>query len=129
MSSIAPIAKALYLCDEILFDPARSKAHLVGLLNSIRPPSFPHVLARLCVFAQLIGGHGEGRSRVRIVNANSLETVYESPDQVIRFDDPLQTRYVALRLLGITIHGPGEYWVELTWDGQFVDDAVLRILV
>jgi hypothetical protein len=127
MSSIVPIAKALYLCDEVLADRASGKPHLLGILNSIRPPSFPHVLPRLCVFAQLIGGHGEGRCRVRIVAARNLDAVYESSDQVIRFDDRLETKYYTLRLRQITLHGPGEYWVELMWNGRFVDDAVLRV--
>ena len=128
MASIAPITKALYLCDEILSDPAHGKPHLLGILNSIRPPSFPHVLSRLCVFAQLIGGHGEGRCRIRIVDARNLDAVYESADQIVRFDDRLEVKYYIVRLMEITIHGPGEYWVELTWNGHFVDDAAVRIL-
>ncbi len=48
-----PVVKALYLCDDVLSDPTRAKPHLIGVLNAIRPPAFPHVLKKLCVFAQL----------------------------------------------------------------------------
>lgn len=98
------------------------------MLNAIRPPSFPHVIPRLCVFARLIGGHGEVLCRVRIVNAQNRDVVYESADQPIRFDDRLQTRFFSLRLNQITVHAPGDFWVEFYCSGQFVDDAVLQIL-
>lgn len=128
MSSVSPVAKALYLCDDILSDPTRVKPHLIGVLNAIRPPAFPHTLPRLCVFARLIGGHGEVKCRVEIVNAQSRTLMYTSPDQTLRFDDRRQTRYFTLRLTGISIPGPGEYWVEFYCNGRFVDDSVLCIL-
>lgn len=128
MASVIPVAKALYLCDDILSDPTRVKPHLIRVLNAIRTPSFPHVVPRLGVFAQLIGGHGEVRCRVRIVNAQTNDAAYESGEQTIRFDDRLQTRYFVLRLSQITVHSPGDFWVEFFCNGQFLDDAVLRIL-
>ena len=89
MAAVIPVAKALYLCDEILSDPARVKPHLIGVLNSIRPPEFPHTVERLCVFATLIGGHGEVRCLGRIVNSRSHEVAYQSTERVVRFDDRL----------------------------------------
>lgn len=73
MASIIPVAKALYLCDDILSDPARGKPHLIGVLNAIRVPTFPHTLAKLCVFAQLGGGLGDVRCYVEVVDAASGE--------------------------------------------------------
>jgi hypothetical protein len=96
MASGIPVAKALYLCDEILSDPNRVKPHVIGVLNAIRPPAFPHVVPRLCVFAQLIGGHGDVRCQVRIVNARNRTVEYESAEQTISFADRLQVRYFAL---------------------------------
>lgn len=102
MASVIPVAKSLYLCGDILADSTRVKPHLIGVLNAIRPPAVPHTIPHLCVFAQLIGGHGEVRCRVRIVNAHNRDVVYESAEQVVRFDDRLKTRYFILRLAGIT---------------------------
>jgi hypothetical protein len=128
MASVVPVAKALYLCDDILSDPTRVKPHLIGVLNAIRPPAFPHVIPRLCDFAQLIGGYGEVRCVVRVVNAHNQDVAYQSSERLVRFDDRLQTRYFSLRLEQVTIHTPGDFWVEFTCNDQFVDDAVLRIL-
>jgi hypothetical protein len=128
MAAVIPVGKVLYLCDDILSDPARGKPHLVGILNAIRPPALPHAIPKLCVFARLVGGHGDVRCRVRVVSARDLSVVYESADQPVRFADPLQTRYFVLRLTDVTIHTPGVYWLELSCDGQFLDDAILRIV-
>jgi len=98
MASMIPIAKALYICDEVLMDSTRAKPDLAGVFNAIRPPAFPHVLPRLCVFAQLVGGHGEVNCIVRVVNAQNRDVVYESPRQTVRFDDRRQTRYFMLKI-------------------------------
>ena len=125
---MTPILNSLFLCDDILSDPARAKPHLIGILNAIRPPTFPYVLKRLCVFAQLIGGWGEIECRVRVVSAKNREVVYESAPVLVHFSDRRQGRYPIVRMLNIALLQPGEYWVELSCSGQFVDDAVLLIL-
>ncbi|HXD86182.1 MAG TPA: hypothetical protein VN641_06795 [Urbifossiella sp.] len=123
-----PVVKALYLCDDVLADPTRTKPHLIGVMNAIRPPSYPYRIKKLCVFAQLIGGQGDVACVVRIVNSANRGLVYESEPFRLRFEERRQTRYFVLRITDIAIQAAGEYWVELTCDGSFVDDAVLRIL-
>lgn len=127
MASIIPVAKALYLCDDILSDPARGKPHLIGVLNAIRVPTFPHTLAKLCVFAQLVGGLGDVRRHVEVVDAASGEVAYRSPARVVRFDDRRQTRYYYLKLTQIVLPAAAEFWVEFFCNGQFLDDATLRV--
>jgi hypothetical protein len=127
MASVIPVAKALYLCDDILSDPARVKPHLIGVLNAIQVPTFPHTLDKLCVFAKLVGGLGDVRCHVEVVSAASGEVVYRSPTRVVRFDDRRQTRYYFLKLAQIILPAAGEFWVEFFCNGQFMDDATLRI--
>lgn len=128
MASVVPLAKALYLCDDILSDPARTKPHLIGVLNAIRAPGFPYTLAKLCVFARLVNGYGPVRCRVRIVDGGTRETVYESVENVLRFTDRMQTKYFLLRLTEIAVPAAGTFWVELYCNDVFVDDATLRFL-
>jgi len=127
MASVVPIAKALYLCDDVLSDPARVKPHLVGVLNAVRVPAFPHTLAKLCIFAQLVGGFGDVRCQVQVVNASNRDVVYRSPARTVRFDDRRQTRYYSLKLTQIIIPAPADFWVEFFCNDQFVDDATLRV--
>jgi len=128
VASVIPLAKAIYFCDDILSDPVRGKPHLIGVLNTVRVSAFPHALARLCIFARLVGGYGEVRCQIRVVNAHDRDVVYQSPAQIVRFDDRRQTRYFVLQLTQITIHAAGEFWVEFYCNDQFVDDATLRFL-
>lgn len=128
MAIVTPVAKALYLCDEILSDPARAKPHLIGVLNGIRVPAFPHTLARLCVFAKLSGGLGDARCRVRIVDMRDLSTFYQTAEHVIPFRDRRQILYATFRLENLTWSAAGEFVVEFFCDDQFVEDAVLTIL-
>jgi hypothetical protein len=127
MASVIPVAKALYLCDDILSDPARVKPHLIGVLNAVRVPGFPHTLDKLCVFARLVSGYGQLRCRVRVTRASDRVIVYRSPEQMLHFTDRRQTRYYVMRMQQISCPEPGEYWVEFFCNGEFVDDAVLLI--
>ena len=35
--TVAPLGKIVYVCDDVLSDPANSKIHVVGAFNAIRP--------------------------------------------------------------------------------------------
>jgi len=44
------------------------------------------------------------------------------------FRDRRQKQYFVLRLENIALLHPGEYWIELFCDGQFIDDANFNVL-
>lgn len=126
--TMIPLAKSVYICDDILVDPVRVKPHLIGILNSIRPPTFPHILKKLNVFAQMRGGSGRVECIVRVVNAADGSVVFESSPHAMSFSDRLETQYFILRVTNVGLQKPGEYWVELWCEGVFLDDAVLQVL-
>jgi len=129
-SLILPVAKGVYLCDEVVADVSSDKIHLLGAFNAIRPPepSFPYRLGRLCVFAQLIGGAGETPIHVAVVHEETEEVVYESTAHPVRFTTRHTTVSVCVRILGCPFPGPGVYLVELYCGGQFLDDRALHVL-
>jgi len=127
MASVIPVAKSLYLCDEILADPTRVKPHLIGVLNSVRVPTFPHTVDRLCVFAKLCDGFGDVRCVVRVVNTRDLTTHFETSERMLHFRDRRQTLYAIFRLEQLVWPETGEFVVELYCNGKFVDDATLTI--
>jgi hypothetical protein len=128
MASVIPVAKSLYLCDDILSDPARIKPHLIGVLNAIRVPAFPHVLPRLCVFAKLSDGFGDVRCRVRIVDVQDLTAAFETSERTIHFRDRRQILYAMFKIEKLRFLAPGEFVVELFCNDEFVDDAVLMVV-
>lgn len=127
---VLPVVKGLYLCDELLGDPARKKTHLIGLLNAVRVPAgavLPFKLGRLIVFALIAGGIRPARLRVQIVTATG-RVVYRSPEVTIAFPQRRTPIEVAFRILGLVFPEPGEYLVELWCDDRFVEDRLLQLL-
>ena len=55
---VLPFAKSLYLCEGTI-GFAHQKTDLIGIFNSIRAPSYPHLQRHFVAFAQLIGGLGQ----------------------------------------------------------------------
>ena len=128
MASVMPVAKALYLCDDILSDPERVKPHLIGVQNAVRVTTFPHTLDRLYVFAKLCGGWGDVRCQIRIVNTRTLTTLFQSSERILHFRDRRQILYLIFRFEQLTWHEAGEFTVELYCNGEFIDDAMLTVL-
>ncbi len=88
MTTVMPVSKAVYLCDEVVEDKTSQKVHLLGLFNAVRPPAsshYPFRLGQLCVFAQMIGGVGVLPVHVEVVNAQTEEVIYAFPKQDLRF--------------------------------------------
>lgn len=131
MASVIPVAKAVYLCDDVLPDPTRSKLTIVGSFNAVRLPAdvaFPYALDKLCVFAQLVGGVGEVTCRAEVIRATTNRAIYVSGRQRLTFPGRHTTVTYLLRLRRFVFPAPGEYTVELFCEDQFVDDRLLHLI-
>jgi hypothetical protein len=131
VASVIPIAKAVYLCDDILPDPTRSKLTVVGSFNAVRLPAdatFPYVLDKLCVFAQLVGGVGVVACRTEIIRAATNRAIYVSGHQRLTFPARHTTVTYLLRLRRFVFPAPGGYTVELFCEDKFVDDRLLHLI-
>ncbi len=54
MSIVNPSGKIVYVCDEVLHDPASGKASFLGIFDDVVPPTgsaYPYRLGRMCVAA------------------------------------------------------------------------------
>ncbi|HET6575754.1 MAG TPA: hypothetical protein VFG68_19290 [Fimbriiglobus sp.] len=132
MASVIPIAKAIYICDELVPDPARNKLLIVGACNAVRLPadaSFPYTLGKLCVFAQLVSGVGQVAMRLDIVRAVTRDVIYSSGPRHLSFPGRHTTLTFSLRLRQFVFPAPGGYWVELFCQDQFLDDRLIHVLV
>jgi hypothetical protein len=128
--NVFPVAKAVYLCDDVVYDSSSGKIHLVGLLNSVRldeGTALPFHLGKLCVFAQLIDGLGAFAAHVEIVNADTGELIYRTAERTLSFPSRTRLVYANFRILDCSFPQPGIYLVELYCGDQFVDDRQLRV--
>ncbi|MFO0969240.1 MAG: hypothetical protein U0793_27100 [Gemmataceae bacterium] len=120
------MAQALYLCDGHIGVP-NGKTDLVGLFNSIRTVSYPHVQKQIVVFARLLQGLGQIPFYVDIRFAPTQQLVHVSSAHTLVFPDRDTVVEMALTLKGVRFPESGIYLVELFCDAQWVADA--RILV
>ncbi len=76
-----PVAKSIFVCDDVVADVASGKVSLLNLLNAVRVPSgerLPYQLARLCVFGIFRGGRGPSHFQVKVRQAKSGDFVAKS---------------------------------------------------
>lgn len=130
MSSISPTGKILYVCDEVLQDPASGKLSYLGIFDDVTPPTapaYPCRLGRLCVAAQLVGGSRTVQVHVEIVEGATQNLVRRAGLFGLSFPTRHQVVTLCVRLLDVVFPAAGVYFVELYAQGAFVDDRVLRL--
>src|SRR5205807_7214895 len=90
---ILPVAKKIYVCDDVIRDPLAGKVSMLNIWNAIRVPnkSFPYTLGKICVFAQLRGGLGDVSTHVEIVRADTGTLLRKSGPFVLSFVDRTTT--------------------------------------
>ncbi|MCI0379364.1 MAG: hypothetical protein L0215_17275 [Gemmataceae bacterium] len=107
---IKPVAKSVYVCDDVVRDPQTGKVSLLNMWDTIRVPvgvSFPFVLATLCVFAWWRDGLGSVRTRIDVVQASPERVIRRTKDCVIDFDARNTTVYGEYKLRNFSFPAPG----------------------
>jgi hypothetical protein len=130
-TTVIPVTKAIYVCDDVVEDPASHKVHFLGIFNAVRPPSpaaYPFRLGQMCVVVQLIDGLGEIPIHGEIVRAETEDLVYSSPEQRLRFPQRQTTVFACFRIRDCLFPGPGVYFVEFYCRDTLLDDRTLHLL-
>jgi hypothetical protein len=130
MSSVNPSGKVVYVCDEVLQDPASGKFSFLAIFDDVvAPPAigYPFRLGRLCVVAQLVGGAGSVPVHVEVVEGTTQNLIRRAGPFSVNFPARHQIVTVCFRLLDVTFPTPGVYFVEMYTQGRFLDDRILRL--
>jgi hypothetical protein len=117
----APIVQYMILCkDARLEGPKPKRLNIYGLmthlgsLNSV----FPAPVSEFCVLLALRNGRGSG---VIVISAACEDTgvvCWNSTPQRINFGtDPLETRWVNIRIKKVVLPNAGVYFFEFRYDG------------
>src|SRR5436309_105505 len=114
-SALVPLGKIVYVCDDVVQDTVSGKLTVIGAFNTLRPPvgqGYPYHLGRLCVFAQLAGGHGPATVEVKVVDASTGNEVLGSPAHTGNFPGGHVIVTILIRLLDCAFPAPGIYLVQ-----------------
>jgi hypothetical protein len=129
-SLILPVAKLLYVCDDVIRDPSSGKVSVLNLWEAVRVSAddFPYALGKLCIFAQFRGGLGEVPFHVEIMTADFSELIRQQAKFSVSFRDRLTTYHVKCKLTDVSFPSPGTYIVALFCNNEFVDDQPIRVV-
>ncbi len=126
---IIPVAKLLYVCDDVVRDPHSGKVSVLNLWENVRVTNggFPYELAKICVFAQFRGGSGDIPFHLEIAPTDSAVLFHERIEFVLGFRDRMKTHYASIKLHNVVFPAAGMYVVELYCNQEFVDDQPIEI--
>jgi hypothetical protein len=129
--AIKPVLKGVYVCDDVVGNPAGGKPMIVNLWNATRIPSgetTPFMLKKLCVFAWLRGGRGRVTFRIDVTRADTGLRIGHARFFEYEFRDPNASLYGRFMLQDVVFPSPGWYAVEFFCDGEFYDDQPIQVI-
>jgi len=132
MAVVKPVAKSVYVCDEVIIDPQSRKLSLLNIWDTIRVPQgalFPYRLAKMCMFAWFRDGFGKIGARIVVVEASTDKPVFRTEVFTLDFPNRILSVYAKYTVKSCAFPAAGDYYVELYCDDEFVDDQVIRVLV
>jgi hypothetical protein len=127
---VIPVAKKIFVCDDVIIDPVSRKASALNLWDTVRVRNhdFPFSLDKVCVFALFRGGLGEIPIHIEIARADSGDVLRRSAELILEFRDRTKRYDARVMLEGIVFPCPGTYIVELYCNHVFVDDQPIRVV-
>lgn len=131
MSGPMPIARRVYVCDDVVRHPTSGKPMIVNLWDTVRVPTLPHTLAKLCLFAWLRDVVSDVRVRIEIDYAGPSERPVP-PYKPIEHVVPAATaaaRSVWAKFLieGVRLSEFGEYIIDVFIDDELLDYQVISV--
>ena len=125
--AVIPVARALFLCKEVIFEERTRNVSLINCFGRFRLPEFPGVVDPFFVYARLINGSGRVTLRVTIDPLDTMNPVYAQP---IEFTFPDRTTEVDLRLRVVSCRfpRPGRYTANLYVGHDLIAQTEIEVL-
>lgn len=120
-----PIVLGLTLCEKIIVEEGTKTVSLIGCFTKLGMDSFPTPPERVCLFAALTDGLGEGTIDLLITRLETGEVIASNRSRV-RFVDRLSTLRLMFRLK-VLFPAPGKYQFAIWLDGQWLSHTVFHV--
>jgi hypothetical protein len=124
---ILPVAKMLYVCDDVVRDPQSGKVSVLNIWETVNAKSFPHSLDKLCVFAQFRSGLGEIPFEIEIMDADTGDMIGQTMRFALFFKDRTVRHDLIGKIKPVVFPSPGTYFVTMYCNNEFVDDQPIRV--
>src|SRR4051794_15005705 len=112
--SIKPVAKSVYVCDDVIRDPHTGKASLLNLWDAVRVPNgekFPYSLAKICLFVWWRDAIGKIKTRIDLVQASTGKVIRRTDDYVMNFEARRESVLARYKLENWAFPDPGYYYL------------------
>ena len=123
-----PVVLGLTLCDRMEVDRQARRISLVGLFHRLKFSSFPTSPQQFTVYAAVTDGVGEGVLRLAVTRLETGDTIYRYSRWVAFSADRLSPLHLEIKVRCCVFPAPGRYALELSFDGQSVNDRPLKIV-
>ena len=114
-----PNAAGCILCEQVIVDQRSKRPTLINVLSALTVDSFPSEPCKFYVFATLSGGHGDAIIELAINRLDTLDEVHRQKIP-IRFQDPITSISMALRVRDVCFPVAGWYELALFIDGDLI---------
>ncbi len=130
--ALVPVVRYLIVCQNVHRDPQdAARITLVTLLSSIRShldPPFPLTVPEFCVYLQVTGCRAPGSGCIEVVQADSEDVAFQSPNQPLAFgSDPLRIYHLTFRVRDCVFRQDGLYWVRFRYNEEVIAQQPLLL--
>lgn len=126
-NNVVPIALSFMLCDRVILDQMTGQHSVIGIVTQVHATKFPVRSPRLCMWAELVGGHGETPLLFEIVDVNEKRDPVMRTEVVMNFTDPLAVSQMSIVVPPLPFPEPGDYRVRLLSKGTYVVERRLLL--
>jgi hypothetical protein len=116
---IRPDLQFSVLCDDVRREE-NGKFMLIGLFEAINSKKFPVVHPSLFVINRWCKGEGVFRQRIRILNIEGKEKVFETGEQAFELKDINAHHTLISRFNNLLFPKAGKYWVEILLNDELI---------
>jgi hypothetical protein len=113
MSEVPPILLSAIICDRVIFDKITGMPSLINIIQNINGPKYPLRSGQFIFFCELTNGHGETKTKIRLIDAQQDDKIIFEQSGVVKFEDVRGIVTLAINLRGIVFDKPGEYRFQL----------------
>src|SRR5262249_31903593 len=121
-----PYPLCLLVCEQVIVDEQSKNRTAVGIFSDILASAFPAMHPKLAVYIELTNGHGVCPLELRLIKADSDETLLAVAGSVT-FPDPRFVAHLRFNFNSLVFNAPGEYRFALYCERELLMER--RIMV